>query len=158
MYIYIAYSPVYMCMCPGLCVCVCCGAAQCRSSFMRVNGIVYWLTVNVLPPTSPSQKWVWRSLLQLLLPATCDVMRCDAASSVGRDGLHCSPMRWALPIFSKFSHYPAKPAFCAHISGFFLHFLFPEYPIQHHYLYRLPIPTAPQAVRAIENLPLCYGK
>lgn len=77
-------------------------------------------------------------------------MRCDAASSVGRDGLHFSPMRWALPIFSEFSHYPAKPAFCAHISGFFFHFLFPEYPIQHHYLYRLPIPTAPQAVRAIE--------
>lgn len=65
------------------------------------------------PPNTPSQKWVWRSLFVAAAAAVacnmrCDAMGCDGASSVGRDGLHFSPMSWALPIFSEFSHYPKQ--------------------------------------------------
>lgn len=112
------------------------------------------------PPNTPSQKWVWRSLFVAAAAAVacnmrCDAMRCDGASSVGRDGLHFSPMSWALPIFSEFSHYPKQSphfvrTFLASLFLFF--FCSPEYPIQHHYLYRLPIPTAPRAVRGIERV------
>lgn len=141
-----------------LCVCVCCGTAQCRSSFMRVNGIVYWLTVNVLSPQHPFPE------MGVALTVCCSccccclqhAMRCDGASSVGRDGLHFSPMSWALPIFSEFSHYPKQsPHFVRTFQAslfFFCFFFPPEYPIQHHYLYRLPIPIAPRAVRGIERV------
>lgn len=113
------------------------------------------------PPNTPSQKWVWRSLLVAAAAAVacnmrCDAMGCDGASSVGRDGLHFSPMSWALPIFSEFSHYPKQsPHFVRTFQAslfFFCFFFPPEYPIQHHYLYRLPIPTAPRAVRGIERV------
>lgn len=113
------------------------------------------------PPNTPSQKWVWRSLLVAAAAAVacnmrCDAMGCDGASSVGRDGLHFSPMSWALPIFSEFSHYPKQsPHFVRTFQAslfFFCFFFPPEYPIQHHYLYRLPIPIAPRAVRGIERV------
>lgn len=116
-------------MCPGVCLV----AAQCRSSFMRVNGIVYWLTVNCAPSTPPPS---------LPLPKVGVALTVAAASSVGRDGLHFPPMRWALPIFSEFFALPeAMPAFCAHISGASFFFSFLHFtrnsPFSIHYLYHL---------------------
>lgn len=150
------------CLC--VCVCWCCGAAQCRSSFMRVNGIVYWLTVNVLFPQHPFPE------MGVALTVCCSccccclqhAMRCDGASSVGRDGLHFSPMSWALPIFSEFSHYPKQsPHFVRtfQASLFFLFFFSPRIP----HSASLPLSPsdpdcAPSSAWHRESLPLCYGK